>query len=662
MVDDMGGIAAKIGAVLGPGGLMSARRGWFEFRESQTEMARLIARALEEERHAVIEAGTGTGKTLGYLVPLVLSGKKAVVSTGTKNLQEQIYYKDIPLLAEAAGLKIDAMLMKGRKNYLCLHRYHQLVSDPGLFGEDLMELRRRLDQWIGRTEFGDRSELEWLPDGDPIWESLSSSSEQCLGSRCPRHEDCFLNALRARAAAARLLVVNHHLFFADLMVRRGGFGEVIPRSQVVVLDEAHGVEDIATTYFGERISTNQLFDLAAEAEKALERAGGRQGGRWKELKPMPSVVRGAAERIRRLLEARAERGLLDPETREALRRGPLSMMEGETGRLEKALGPELPDEKGLQAFYSRAVQLSGSLKAVLECVDPGWLVWYERRKRGAVLHASPLDVSGPLREQLYENLETVILASATLSTNGTFGYIRSRLGLDREETLEGIFPSHFDFESQAVLYVPRDLPLPNQRDFPDRVSERILELLELTSGRALVLFTSHQNLDAAYKRIKDELPFTVFRQGEAPRSVLLERFSKDIHSVLLATGSFWQGVDVPGEALSCLVVDKLPFESPGEPLVAARIEAVRQRGGNPFMEYQVPSAIIALKQGLGRLIRSGKDRGVLAVLDARIVASRYGRHFLRSLPPVPLIHELADVREFLDRIPGEDMAEQRVLP
>ena len=637
----------SIERVFEPIGLLARHLEGFEFRESQLSMARLIDQGLREKRHVIIEAGTGTGKTLGYLVPIVLSGKKAVISTGTKNLQEQIFFKDIPLLAGATGLSIDAALMKGRKNYLCLHRYHQARSTPGLFEGRERPRWKRMDRWVEETEFADRSELGWLADEDPFWDQVSSTSEQCLGARCLYFDDCFLNALRRRAARSRVIIVNHHLFFADLMVKQGGFGEIIPRFQVVVLDEAHNVEETATTYFGERISSNQLIDLVSDTEKALRAVGEDEGLDRKLLEQGLAGVRAAAERLRTQCSEGDERGLLSPEARSALKEGAAALLRHELERIHDHGGLEGAEDTVLRTFPQRAGALVQSLETILDSDEPGWLAWYERRKRGVVLHASPLDVSGPLQEHLYRNLETLTMTSATLSTNNDFTYIRSRLGLEGD-VLEGIYASHFDFEHQTRMYVPRDLPLPGRPEFADRAADRILEILRITAGRALVLFTSYHNLHRVRQRLASELPFPLFCQGEAPRSVLLERFTQDVHSVLLATGSFWQGVDVPGEALSCLIVDKLPFDSPGDPLVAARIEMVRTRGGNPFMDYQLPSAIIALKQGLGRLIRSTADRGILAVLDARMVTSRYGAQFFRSLPVMPVGHELADLERFFE--------------
>ncbi|MCF8062354.1 MAG: ATP-dependent DNA helicase, partial [Deltaproteobacteria bacterium] len=363
------------------------------------------------------------------------------------------------------------------------------------------------------------------------------------------------------------------------------------------------------------------------------------------------AIRSSAEAIRMFFLERPERGLLDEAARAFLREETAAVLRRELDRVQERCGLDRTADPVLQGFPSRAGNLARALDVILESDDPDWLAWYERRRTGVQLHASPLDVSGPLQEHLYDSLETLVLTSATLATNGDFHYVRSRLGL-RENLLEGIYESHFDFESQTLMYVPGDLPLPSRPEFADRAAERILELLRISEGRALVLFTSYHNLNRVHQRLSGELPYTLYRQGEAPRSVLLERFTRDVHSVLLATGSFWQGVDVPGEALSCLVVDKLPFDSPGDPLVAARIHAIRTRGDNPFMDYQLPAAIISLKQGLGRLVRSSADRGVLAVLDARIVTARYGARFFRSLPAMPLKHELADVEAFFRRDPG----------
>lgn len=642
----------QIERVLGPKGLLASSLKGFEYRDSQLAMARLIAQGLTEKQSVLIEAGTGTGKTLGYLTPIVLSGKKAVISTGTKNLQEQIAFKDIPLLARATRMNINATLMKGRANYLCLHRYQQAVGTPDLFGRHAAELQKRLDRWITETEFADRSELDWMADRDPFWDKVSAISEQCLGTKCLHYDDCFLNALRRKAAASRLVIVNHHLLFADLMVKRAGFGEILPRFQVLVMDEAHNVEDTATAYFGERLSTNQLTELVSDAEKAVRAAGDDPEFDRKELEKALKAVRSSSDAIRGFFQQRPERGTLDQEARRFLLEQPSTTLRRELNRVQERCGLDNVEDPLLQGFAARAGSMAQALEVILESDDPDWLAWYERRKTGVQLHASPLDVSGPLQDHLYGKLETLVLTSATLSTNGDFRYIRSRLGL-QNELLEGVYESHFNFESQTLMYVPTDLPLPAEPDFADYAAGRIEELLRLSKGRAMVLFTSYHNLNRVYQRLAENFPYTLFRQGEAPRSSLLERFTRDVHSVLLATGSFWQGVDVPGETLSCLIVDKLPFGSPGDPLVAARIESIRNRGENPFMTYQLPGAIIALKQGLGRLIRSSTDRGVLAIMDARIVKARYGEHFFRSLPDMPVKHTLSVVSEFFDSDAGQ---------
>jgi len=631
--------------ILGPEGSMARSLEDFEFRASQLQMAHLIEKAIEQKVPAIVEAGTGTGKTLGYLVPILLSGKKAVISTGTKNLQEQIFFKDVPLLSRATGIEVDCMLMKGRKNYLCLHRYFQKFSQSSLLRPDQEEIKRKIENWLGRTEFADRSELAWMGDDDLLWDSLSSTSDQCLGSECIHMEHCYLNALRRRAAQSKIIIVNHHLFFADLMIKKEGFGEIIPRFQVVIFDEAHKVEEIATTYFGESLSTNQLMELVSDLEKEGNNLQETKGGN---LKRKLDLLKTKTEELRGLFQDSGEKGRLDEKALEMIQMGPAHDIKRGLDGIHEKSGLRESEDNSLQTYAMRASELKQRLERVLSFQDPDWLNWYEKRKKGVIFHASPLDISEQMKDFLYLKGRTIIFTSATLSTHGNFDYARSRLGLS-EDVLEGVYPSHFNFEEQTLMYVPKDLPPPNDPDFGHKAAERILDILKLSSGRALVLFTSYHNLNLVYQLLNGKVPYTVFKQGDGPRSSLLEQFRQDTHSVLMATGSFWQGVDVPGEALSCLIIDKLPFDSPGDPLVAGRIESVRARGGNPFMDYQLPSAIISLKQGLGRLIRNVLDRGILSVLDIRMLTSRYGRFFLDSLPQVPLSHELKDIRNFFEQ-------------
>lgn len=619
--------------ILGRDGSLSRSIEDFEFRPSQIKMSRLIMKALRQDSCAIIEAGTGTGKTMGYLVPVVISGRKTVISTGTKNLQEQIFFQDMPLISEILGIRLHTLLMKGRKNYICLHRYNQHFIQPSLLAPSGKKARDRIDNWLKKTESGDRAELDWLADDDPLWDAISSTSDQCLGLKCPHMKDCFLNDLRKKAARADIIIVNHHLFFADLMVKRGGFGEIIPRFQVVIFDEAHRIEETAVNYFGESVSTGQLQDLVKDVEKEAK----EQGRPCAEADRL-NIIREGAERLQRIFALSEDKARIKEQDLALINEGPARDIREALNHIRQKTG---------QLISIRAEGLIRSLETVFSIHMPDWLKWYEKKKRGVTFHSSPLDISGTLREELYEGTKTVIFTSATLSTNGRFDYIRSRLGIP-EDALEGIYPSHFDFREQSLFYIPMDLPGPNNPDFAARASERIMEMLEISSGRALVLFTSYTNMNTAYRKIKGALPYRVLRQGDAPKSALLEEFRKDTHSVLLATGSFWQGVDVPGEALSCLIIDKLPFDSPGDPLVSARIKAIGEKEGNPFMEYQLPSAIISLKQGLGRLIRKRSDMGVLSILDNRIIKSRYGRIFFESIPEIPVTHELGDVERFFE--------------
>jgi len=630
--------------ILGPDGLLARSLNGFEFRDSQMQMALLIQQALQKRLPAIVEAGTGTGKTFGYLVPLILSGKKAVISTGTKNLQEQIFLKDIPLLRKATNLNIDAMIMKGRKNYLCLHRYHQFFSQSSFLKTGMGKLRQRLAAWLKKTNFGDRAELPWMADDDTLWDVLSSTSDQCLGSECMYWEECFLGRLRSRAAKAKIIIVNHYLFFADLKVKRGGFGEVIPRFQVAVFDEAHTVEEIATAYLGEALSTTQLMEWVSDLEKETKDLSGIDKG---ELTQHLTIIKTGSENLRAFFHDLGDKGRLDHETVAVIRQGPAREIRRGLRYLRLKANFKNLDPPVLQSMVGRATEMDDLLDQILKKRTLNWLNWYEKRKRSIILHASPLDISDRMNDLLYEKVQTVIFTSATLSTNNTFEYIRARLGLPGER-LEGNYPSHFDFTHQTLMYIPKDLPSPNTHDFAPEAAKRIADILKRTEGRALVLFTSYHNLNLVFQILEGNIPYPLQKQGDAPRSILLDEFKRDINSVLLATASFWQGVDVPGESLSCLIIDKLPFDAPNEPLVSARIDAIRDQGGNPFMEYQVPSAIISFKQGMGRLIRNNSDRGILSVLDNKIMTSRYGRLFLESLPNIPISHDLSDINRFFE--------------
>jgi len=625
--------------ILGPDGLLAQSLEGFEFRPSQQDMAQQIEQGLLTKTPVLVEAGTGTGKTFGYLVPVILSGKKAVISTGTKNLQEQIFFKDIPLLRAMTGVNPDAMMMKGRRNYLCLHRFRQFFAQESLLKDRRGEFKKKLETWISKTRFGDRAELPWLGDDTSLWEELSCSSDQCLGTACLYFEDCFLNELRREAAKSRIIIVNHHLFFADLKIKTTGFGEVIPRFQVAVFDEAHNVEKIATDYLGEILSTNQLSQFISDLEKEMKNM---PRGERRPFEVHLATLKTKLEHFKGVFEGSGDRERLDGPFLQELRERPGR----EIRRVLTSLAGDLEAcaWKELHPYGMRARELDQQILMILEPQDAGWLTWYERRKTGVTIHASPLDISERLRELLYGEVETVVYTSATLSTNNTFDYIKARLGLDA--AIEGIYPSHFDFKGRVLLYLPADLPVPSNAHFSASIAERILDILGRTRGRALILFTSYHNLNTVHAIIGDKVPYKVLRQGDAPRSLLLDAFREDLHSVLLATGSFWQGVDVPGEALSCVIVDKLPFDSPGDPLVAARVDSIKSRGGNPFFEYQVPSAIISLKQGLGRLIRKATDRGVLCILDRRILERRYGKIFLQSLPDIPITHDLNDITKF----------------
>jgi ATP-dependent DNA helicase DinG len=662
-------LAARVDRAFAPSGALAAAIEGFEPRESQRQMAAAVATTLAEGGVLLVEAGTGTGKTLAYLVPAILRGERVLVSTGTKNLQEQIYFKDLPVLERALGVPFKATCMKGRANYLCLHRFEALRDEaavsglatplPGFGGTyDARMFLTVIDAWAARTETGDRAEIADLPEDLPLWNDVAASIENCLGRDCPRYDECFVTRMRQRAEESDVVIVNHHLLFADAALRRHAYGEVIPDCQHAVLDEAHQLEDVATQYFGVAVSTWALDDLAGDIE------------RWS-ARVLPEPQRGAAldgiEHLRRharrffaALEAsrtiREERVRLTSDTLEAVGdmgadvvgtldglEGTLLLVHQQTGDGGEPIVQGAPGEE-LLALARRAKQLRADLRFLLRASDAEYVYFLEVRGRGVFVRAAPIDVSQMVREAVLDRRTSTVLTSATLSVAGSFEYVRSRLGVARARELR--LRSEFDYARQAILYLPRRMPHPKLPAFGEAAAHEIVTILEHTRGRAFVLFTSYAMLRVVQPIVEDRLRFPILVQGTAPRSLLLTRFRETPNAVLLATSSFWQGVDVMGEALSCVIVDKLPFASPGDPITAARLEAITALGGDPFAEYQVPLAILTLQQGLGRLLRHRLDRGVLAVLDPRLRTMGYGRRFLDSLPAAPITADRTEIARF----------------
>jgi len=630
-------------------------------------MAQAVEAALAEKRHLIVEAGTGTGKTLAYLLPVIRSGKRVLISTGTKNLQEQLFYKDIPFLERVLFPKGEGALrvcyMKGRGNYLCRQKLYDLTDQPVLSGLEEIEQYRAIAEWEKRTPTGDRAELASLPEISALWSRLDARTDKCLGQKCTQWERCFVTEMRRRALESDIIIVNHHLFFADLAIKQSAEGApdagVLPYCAAVVFDEAHELEDVAGSYFGVTVSNLRFDELARDIEGSLNRH-----------KAMTAATMGALRTLRD--RAQLFFSALPPgDGRFAFENRPEFLEENgdEYIALRQALArvaselqtlPEKPED--IFAHVRRAEELAVQLSFVLESDDRNTVFWIERRggrgigrassaegapERGRAnvfLQATPIEISEILRGTLFATLETAVLTSATLAVGGGFGYIRGRLGIEHAREL--VVASHFNYAQQAVLYVPPDLPDPRTPQFAARAADRIRQLLEITRGRAFCLFTSYAVMNDVYNRLLGELEYPMLLQGEAPKSALLEEFRLTPNAVLFATSSFWQGVDVQGERLSCVIIDRLPFAVPSDPVVAARGHAITAEGGNAFFQYQVPAAVITLKQGFGRLIRSLHDRGLLALLDNRILKKAYGRTFIESLPNYRKTTDIAQVEQF----------------
>ena len=653
-------LGAAVSHAFAPDGMLARALTGFETRTAQLQMADAVAAVFADGGILLAEAGTGTGKTLAYLVPAILSRQRVLISTGTKNLQEQIYFKDLPVLRVSLGLDFSATYMKGRANYLCLHRFDALRNEGAqaafpsfVASADDAHHLRVIERWAAETETGDRAEIEDLPEDLPFWKEIAASAENCIGTECPRYADCFVTRMRQRAAASDVVIVNHHLLCADAAVRQSAYGEVIPECRNAIIDEAHQLEDVATQYFGRAVSSHRIEDLTRDGFRliASNQVADRESA---------DAIATDIQRIRD--HARTFFAGLDMLRFELpgaqfgdsrARIGPSQTIRvadagaALTGALEAlvadiSLAKEVPED--VLALARRATELRDDLRFLIRADDPAYVYYLEVRGRGVYLRASPIDVSDIIREVLFDRMRVTVLTSATLSVDRSFEYLRQRLGIRRASEVR--LDSEFDYARQSVLYLPRRMPDPRSPQFADAASREVVDLLRRSRGRAFVLFTSYANLRQVQRVAEAELEYPILVQGSAPRSALLRDFKVTPNAVLLATASFWQGVDVVGEALSCVIIDKLPFASPADPITAARIEAINARGGSAFGDYQIPLAILTLKQGLGRLLRHRDDRGVLAVLDPRLRTMGYGRRFLASLPPAPITHTLDDVEQF----------------
>jgi ATP-dependent DNA helicase DinG len=644
--------------IFGEGGLIAQYHDSYEHREGQVRMADAVMSAFDQKRHLVVEAGTGTGKTLAYLVPAIAAAlgknKRIVISTGTKNLQEQLMEKDIPFLQRVMPKKFSAAYMKGRSNYACLNRIYKAEDQPFLEGLHEIDYFEEIRHWSRDSTTGDRAELKNLPDNLSFWSRINARSEICIGQKCPDFEPCFITRMRARAEDADIIIVNHHLFFADLAVRGNQFGRVIPDYSAVIFDEAHLIEDIAADYFGLQVSSFQLDEILRDVEtlpiddalvnSSLMKICARVAGHSEQFWHRFSQGRGAEGRYPLLADQffvrdRGGDQSVTPlgETYHAL--------DDSLSRLQTELDVYADKVPEVDSVVRRIAQARDDLKFIVGQADRNFVYWLERRGRGVFLQASPVDVSDLLNKKLFDKVETCVLTSATLSSNGSFNFIRDRLGLDRAKTDTLVAPSAFDYEKQAIIYLPKGMPDPRAPEYMQLAAGEIIRLLQITRGHAFVLCTSNSSMNALFQLVSSRIGYPCFIQGSMSKTGLLDRFRATPNAVLFATSSFWQGVDVRGDQLSCVIIDKLPFAVPSDPIVAARTKFIDENGGRSFSDYSVPQAVITLKQGIGRLIRSKTDRGVIALLDSRLRTKSYGRDFLNSLPKARVTNELSDVEQ-----------------
>ena len=631
LVDDM----------FAPDGPIATALDRYTVRGSQIAMAKAVESCIEREGVLLAEAGTGTGKTLAYLVPLLLSGRKAIVSTGTKNLQEQVFFKDVFFLEQVLARPLNAVYLKGQDNYLCKRRYTEFMRRPGILSYPASDVEQLRD-FANRTETGDRTELRSLNDDDPLWREVCSTKDTRIGARCPHFDTCHVTTARKQAMAANLVVVNHHLYFADAAVRGGG-GGLLPKHEVAVFDEAHGIEDVAVEFFSLSVSSGQIERILQDAAASLRSAAIRGDPSAAKRDKLAVKVKKASTSFFDQFRGEEGRVRYSPEEISSECVEGYYRLDAALDAFENSLAALEGKDEAVDHARERVKEVRDDLATLVTETAVGYVSWLDRRKRSVVLGRSPIDVSSVLRETVFFSVPSVVLTSATLSTGGDFRYLKSRVGIDFE-VQEIAVPSPFNYETQACLYTPEDIPDPRDERFVDRAAETAARLISLTQGGALVLCTSYRHMSGMFQRLQGRVPGALTVQGSAPKQHLLRDFAARPDSTLVATAGFWQGVDLPGDALRLVIMDKLPFASPADPLEAARIAALTEQGKRPFIDYQVPAAALLLKQGFGRLIRTEQDTGIVAVLDRRLGTMKYANIFLRSLPGCPRFKQFEDVQ------------------
>lgn len=642
-------IVEEVEHSLGADGPFATLLDGFAPREEQRHLAVAVARALAEGRTLVGEAGTGTGKTFAYLVPALLSGQRIIISTGTRHLQDQLYRSDLPLVRKALGGPVSTSLLKGRSNYLCKHRLARAMGHPVLNDAASRQHLAIVAEWAGRTKSGDIAEVTAVPEDSAVWSFVTSSEEFCAQHEFDDLDDCFVHGARKRAQEADIVIVNHHLLCADLALKEEGFGEILPSANGFVIDEAHQLPDIAAQFFGRKLSSRQLLDLSRDTvtEQLIEAPD------TKDLRDIAQMLETAVRHFRLAFPV------------EPLRDAWLTVRESDTMQRElerlgdtlDALVAALADSasrgKGIESCHKRALAQQSTLKRFVDDeTDVDYIHWFETYQTGFGLNMTPMTVAGPFQRAMEGVPASWIFTSATLAVGGDFSHFRHQLGLEETEELQ--VDSPFDYRHNALLYLPRELPEPQAPDYTARLVEKVLPVLEASRGRAFLLFTSYRALHQAERLLQDRLAYPLLVQGQMPRGELIDAFRSLGNAILLGTASFWEGVDVRGEALSCVIIDKLPFGSPGDPVMSARIDQMKRAGGNPFYEYQIPQAALTLKQGVGRLIRDVTDRGVLMLCDPRVRSRGYGEVFINSLPPMPITRDVAEVEAFYAQEPSTE--------